>query len=71
MQFMLLHPKAWPTPIPSIIIEKIMLMAAMTGAMPIFSIFLNEKSSPREKRRKITPMSAHVWMLALSTTDIR
>ncbi len=45
---------------PIIIMEKMMVRTAMTGAMPIFTIFLNEKSRPRVKSRNITPMSAHV-----------
>ena len=65
------HPKAWPVRKPSTTMQKMMVQAAITGAMPIFRIFLNEKSSPSEKSRKITPMSAHVCMSALSTTDIR
>ena len=55
---------------PSIIMEKMMVRAAMTGAMPIFRIFLNEKSSPKENRRKMTPMSAQVCISTLSTTDM-
>ncbi len=70
MQSMWSQPKAWPTPMPSIAMEKTMLMAAMMGAMPIFRIFLNEKSRPSAKSRNITPMSAHVWMSVLSMTDI-
>ena len=31
---------------------------AMMGEAPIFTIFLNEKSRPSEKRVKMTPMSA-------------
>ena len=49
--------------------QKMMVTAAMTGAAPIFNIFLNEKSSPSEKRRKMTPMSAHVFTLEVSITD--
>ena len=70
IQFISLHPKDCPTVNPSSIIQKMMVMAAMTGAAPIFRIFLKEKSSPREKSRKITPMSAHVCTSALSITDM-
>ena len=70
-QFICDHPKALPTRIPSNIIEKTMLHAAMTGAIPIFRIFLNEKSSPSANRRNKTPMSAHVWMFSLSTTEAK
>ena len=42
----------------------------MTGAAPILAIFLNEKSSPSENSRNITPMSAHTCTLSLSTTDM-
>ena len=55
---------------PSIIMQKMLVQADMTGDTPIFTIFLNEKSSPSENSRNITPMSAHVFMLALSITDM-
>ena len=51
--------------------QNTMVSVEITGAMPIFRIFLMEKSSPRENIRNITPMSAHVWMSVLSMTDIR
>ena len=70
MQSMWFQPNACPTAMPSIAMEKTMLIAAMTGAMPIFRTFLNEKSRPSANSRNITPMSAHVWMSALSMTDI-
>ena len=70
MQSMRPHPNPWPTIIPSAIMQNTMTHVAMMGEDPIFTIFLNEKSSPRENRRNITPMSAHVWMSAMSTTDI-
>lgn len=54
------QPKAWPTPTPNRAIEKMMDMVAMMGDIPILRIFLNEKSSPKENSRNITPMSAHV-----------
>ena len=60
MQSILAHPKACPTMMPSIIIQNTMVHVAMIGEAPIFRIFLNEKSSPKENRRNITPMSAHV-----------
>ena len=49
--------------------EKMMQTVEMMGEMPIFRIFLNEKSSPNEKSRNMTPMSAHRWMLSVSTTE--
>ena len=70
MQSMRLHPKACPAIMPSIIMQNTTLHVAIIGEMPIFSIFLNEKSSPKEKRRNITPISPHVPMSALSTTDM-
>ena len=60
MQSIWLHPKALPTVTPMSIIQKMMVSEAITGAAPILRIFLKEKSSPREKSRKMTPMSAHV-----------
>ena len=53
------QPNRWPTTIPSIDIEKMMLTVEITGEAPIFTIFLNEKSRPSENSRNITPMSAH------------
>ena len=60
IQSILLHEKACPTPIPSIIIENTMMMAEMKGEMPILRIFLIEKSNPSEKSKNMTPISAHV-----------
>ena len=62
IQSILLHPNSCPTMMPSIIIQKIMVTVEMMGEAPILRIFLNEKSSPNENKRNITPMSAHVWM---------
>ena len=62
--------KRWPVTMPNIIIQKMMVTVAMTGETPILRIFLKEKSSPKEKRRNITPMSAHTWIFAWSTTDM-
>ena len=66
---MLPHPKRWPTPLPTLIMQNITQQAAMTGPMPIFTIFLNENSRPRVNMRNITPMSAHVCMLPVSLTE--
>ena len=49
--------------------QKMMVTAEMTGDAPIFRIFLNEKSRPRENSRKMTPMSAHSRMLSMSATE--
>ena len=46
-----------------------MEQAAMTGALPIFTIFLNENSKPSAKSKNITPISAQRWMLPVSITD--
>ena len=70
MQFILFHPKRCPTSMPMVIIQKTMVMVAMTGAAPILRIFLNEKSRPRENRVNITPMSAQVFTSVWSTTDM-
>ena len=59
-QFIFDHPKACPTILPSIIMAKIIVTAAIIGAAPIFMIFFIEKSSPKENNRNSTPMSAHV-----------
>ena len=69
-QSMRAHPKRWPTTVPANIMQRMMVMAAIMGAMPILSIFLNEKSRPRENSRKMTPMSAHICTSALSITDM-
>ena len=70
MQSIRSHPNPWPTLMPSIIMQKTMTMQAMTGEAPIFTIFLKEKSSPSEKRVKMTPMSAQVWISVSSITDM-
>ena len=69
MQSILPHPNKLPTVKPSIIIQKMMAMADMMGEIPILIIFLNEKSSPNENSRNITPISAHRCTLATSATD--
>ena len=65
----LLQPKAEPTVKPRKIIPKMMVRAAMIAGPPTFTIFLKLNSSPRANRRRITPMSDHTWMLAVSITD--
>ena len=69
IQSICFHPKRCPTTMPSDIMQKMMVQAAMTGAAPILRIFLKEKSSPREKRRNITPILAHISMFSASTTE--
>ena len=71
MQSISFHPKLCPTMTPNVIIQKMMVQAAMIGEAPIFRIFLMEKSNPNEKSKKITPMSAHVCISDLSTTLIK
>ncbi len=55
---------------PSIIMQKTMTTAAMMGEAPILTIFLKEKSRPKENSVKMTPMSAQVVMSCSSTTDM-
>ena len=54
---------------PSMDMQKIMVVVEMMGDAPIFRIFLNEKSRPKEKSRNITPMSAHRWTFSVSATE--
>ena len=70
MQSMRLHPKACPTQTPNIDIQKMMVQVEMIGEAPMRRIFLNQKSSPRESNRNITPISAQRCTLAISTTDV-
>ena len=70
IQSMRFQPKACPTVMPSVIMHVMMMQAAMTCDEPMRRIFLMEKSSPKEKSRKITPMSAHVCTSARSSTDM-
>ncbi len=70
MQSIRFQSKACPTTIPSVIIANIMVSVVITGVIPIFIIFLNEKSRPSENSRNITPMSAHVLMSTVSITDM-
>ena len=65
----LLQPKLEPTVNPRKIMPKMMVRAAMTAGPPTFTIFLKLNSRPRANRRKITPMSDQVWMLAVSMTE--
>ena len=69
MQSIFDQPNTCPTTMPSNDMKKTMLMVLMMGEAPIFRIFLNEKSSPSENRRNMTPMSAQRWMFDISTTD--
>ena len=64
-----LHPKAEPTPTPSIIIQKMTVQAAITAGPPTLTIFLKLNSKPKAKSRKMTPMSAQTFILALSITE--
>ena len=50
--------------------KNIMEHVEIIGEIPVFMIFLNEKSNPNENKRNITPMSPHILMLVLSTTDM-
>ena len=52
--------KRRPTKTPRNAMEKMMQRVEMMGEMPILRIFLNEKSSPKENSRNMTPMSAHM-----------
>ena len=70
MQSVRVHPNRCPVRVPVTIMQKMMVRAAMTGAMPILSIFLKENSSPNEKSRNMTPMSAQVCTSPLSITDM-
>ena len=53
------HWNSRPTITPRMDMKKMMVRVEITGEAPIFRIFLNEKSSPKENSRNITPMSAH------------
>ena len=59
MQSIFDQPDRWPTTMPNIDMQKMMVMVEMMGDAPILRIFLKEKSRPSENRRNITPMSAH------------
>ena len=45
------------------------MQAAPTGATPILRIFLNENSSPSVNMRKMTPISDHVLIDVVSSTE--
>ena len=66
--FMLPQPNRWPTMLPTLIMQNMTLQEAMTGPMPILTIFLNENSRPSVNIKNMTPMSAHVCMLLISLT---
>ena len=67
--FMLSQPKSAPRKRPTPIMQNMTVQAAMTGPMPILTIFLKENSSPRVNIRKITPISDHRCMLVKSSTE--
>jgi len=54
---------------PADIIPATMTMVVTNAVLPTSSNFLKLKSSPNAKRRMITPMSAQVWILAVSRTS--
>ena len=63
------QPKPIPTPIPNKIIQKMMVQAAMMAEPPTLTIFLKLNSKPRANSKKMTPISAHVLILAVSITE--
>ena len=68
IQSICFQPKPCPTETPNAIIENTIVQAAIMGEAPIFNIFLTEKSNPNENKRKMTPISAHVFMSDSSIT---
>ena len=46
-----------------------MEQAAMTAVPPTFTNFLKLNSKPNAKSKKMTPISDHVWILAVSMTE--
>ena len=68
MQSISAQPKKRPAIKPKFPIENTMIRLDIIGEIPILRIFLTENSNPRENNKKITPMSAHVCILALSST---
>ena len=69
MQSIRFHPNPVPTATPSSIMQKIMVHAAIMAAPPTFTIFLKLNSSPNANNKKMTPISAHVCMFAVSITE--
>lgn len=65
---MLDHPNRWPTPLPTLIMKNMMAQAATTGFDPMPTIFLKLNSRPSVNMRNMTPMSAQVCMLPVSST---
>ena len=59
---------AVPTLLPTLIMKNITRQAATTGFDPMATIFLKLNSRPRVNMRKMTPMSAQVCMLPVSST---
>jgi hypothetical protein len=49
--------------------EKMMAQAAITAVPPTLTNFLKLNSSPKAKSKKMTPISDHVWILAVSMTE--
>ena len=63
------QPIRCPSPLPMPIMQAIIMQAAPTGATPILRIFLNENSSPSVNMRKMTPISDHVLIDVVSSTE--
>ena len=63
------HPISRPSQYPVAVIKAISTKAVIEAAPPTRNNFLKLNSSPRLKRRKITPISASVLILSLSITD--
>ena len=66
--FMCPQPSASPAEYPNIIIAPTIVRALIMAVPPTFISFLKLKSSPKANRRKITPISAHIWIFAESVT---
>ena len=61
-------PIALPAVYPRNIMPQTMITVENMAEAPTLISFLNEKSSPMANRRKITPISAHILILAWSET---
>ena len=68
MQLICENPIRFPAVYPRNIIPHTMVKVAITALNPTFSNFLKEKSSPMANKRKMTPISAQILILAVSET---
>jgi hypothetical protein len=62
------HPKIFPIKNPKPFINVMPTIAVMKATPPTFTSFLKLNSRPSENKRKMTPISDHIFIPSSSTT---